>query len=285
MVNQTKKGDVYFLSHGGPPTIEQYSSSPYKAWQKFGKMIEENLSKGIVCVSAHWENEDESSFKSPNDVVVNSNNKNPLIYDFYNFPQRFYELKFQSAFDQEIESSVLNALKEGGISITREDRGFDHGVWVPFRAALGETTTIPIIQVSLPASSDPKSSIRLGEALSRVKEDGYTIVATGQVVHNLRDLFTGSSMPYTKPFLKAVSDSLESSDPKSSILDAIKSPIYKQAHPTNEHFYPLLVALGALSKEDERNKQDLFVGIVDMQGNDVDSNLGLGWGMWKWSSS
>ncbi|WVQ74263.1 hypothetical protein IAR50_003860 [Cryptococcus sp. DSM 104548] len=276
MVNSSSIGDVYFLSHGGPPTVEQTESPPYKAWRKFGKIIEANPPKGIVVVSAHWENE--QGLRSG--VVVNSNTSNPLIYDFYGFPKHLYQLKFASKAEPELQGKVVDSLKAGGVTVSRADRGLDHGVWIPFKAAFGEETKFPVVQVSLPASADPVESIILGQALSKLREQGYAIVGTGQVVHNLRDLFTGQGLPYTTPFLTDTATALASSDRISSTLDLTKHPLYKKAHPTNEHFYPLLVAVGATSPGDKI--EEIYKGVVDMGGRTVE-NDGLGWGMWRWT--
>lgn len=59
---------------------------------------------------------------------------------------------------------------------------------VPFRAALGDGTDLSLVQVSLPASSDPRESVKVGKALASLRQEGYAIIGTGQVVHNLRDL-------------------------------------------------------------------------------------------------
>ncbi|WVF72984.1 hypothetical protein IAT40_007802 [Kwoniella sp. CBS 6097] len=317
MVNQSqttastasKRGDVYFISHGGPPTIEQYDSGPYKAWQKFGRMITSDYKsesdddhkppKGIVTVSAHWENEDRFGPGSAG-VIVNSNSTNPLIYDFGGFPKHFYQFQFRSTADPILQSRIVEVLKEDGIPVRREDRGLDHGVWIPFKAAFGDDSPLPIVQVSLPGSSDPLASVKLGKSLSKLRDEGYAIVATGQVVHNLRDLFTGSKMPYTKPFLQAVEKALSGSGsegPIQSTLDLLKSPLYKKAHPTDEHFYPLLVALGASyhninngetvsggKNGDSDLLEKIYTGVVDIGGNPA-ADTGLGWGMWRWTQA
>ena len=57
---------------------------------------------------------------------------------------------------------------------------------VPLLAALGESTSIPLVQVSLPGDDSPLSSIKLGRALGGMRDQGYAIIGTGQVVHNLR---------------------------------------------------------------------------------------------------
>ncbi|WVQ84625.1 hypothetical protein IAT38_006780 [Cryptococcus sp. DSM 104549] len=279
MTNAPKPADVYFISHGGPPTIEQYDSEPYQGWRKFGSLLKASQPKGVVVVSAHWENE--SGLHSG--VLVNSNPANPLIYDFYGFPKHLYELKFNSRAEPELQSKVKQALKAGGVSVSEEDRGLDHGVWVPFRAGLGEKTDLPIVQVSLPGGSDPRDSIKLGKVLSGLRDEGYAVVGTGQIVHNLRDLFSGRPLPYTSGFLKAAKTSLKSSPtPASSVLDLVSHPLYKKAHPTDEHFFPLLVAAGAVRESDKI--EEIYSGVVDAMGKVVE-NDGLGWGMWRWTAS
>lgn len=49
------RGQVYFLSHGGPPTMFDTAAAPYKAWQKYGQAVVEQNPRGLVVVSAHWE--------------------------------------------------------------------------------------------------------------------------------------------------------------------------------------------------------------------------------------
>lgn len=53
------KGQVYFLSHGGPPTMFETNSAPYKAWQKYGQTVAEQNPRGLVVVSAHWESDND----------------------------------------------------------------------------------------------------------------------------------------------------------------------------------------------------------------------------------
>lgn len=55
------------------------------------------------------------------------------------------------------------------------------------RVALGDATDIPVVQVSLPGDSSGTSSVKLGQALGKLREQGWTVVCTGQVVHNLRE--------------------------------------------------------------------------------------------------
>ncbi|WVQ84626.1 hypothetical protein IAT38_006781 [Cryptococcus sp. DSM 104549] len=274
-----KPGDVYFISHGGPPTIEQYDSEPYKGWLKFGKLLNASKPKGIIVVSAHWEN---NSPTRPG-VIVNNNPTNPIVYDFRGFPKHFYEMKFESRAEPELQKKVVEALKAGGVGVRQEDRGLDHGAWVPFLASLGKKAAFPVLQVSLPDGPDPRDSIKLGKALSKLRDEGYAIVGSGQVVHNLPALFSGRPLPFTSVFLNDTKNALTTaSDTPSAALGLVTAhPLYRTAHPTDEHFFPLLVAAGAVRPSDKI--EEIYVGVVAVGGVKTE-NEGLGWGMWRWSA-
>lgn len=62
-----KKGSVYFLSHGGPPTMFDPDSKPYRAWREYGRRVGESPPRGLVVVSAHWENTEAAGVLSESD--------------------------------------------------------------------------------------------------------------------------------------------------------------------------------------------------------------------------
>jgi len=252
------------------------NSKPYKAWQEYGKMVNEAHPRGLVVVSAHWENESGSE-----GVKVNTNPSNPLVYDFYGFPKHFYEQKFESRGDATMLADVKNALESAGLDVEGEDRGLDHGIWVPFKVAFEGKASFPIVQVSLPGDGHPVSAAKLGKALAPLRKQGYGIMGTGQAVHNLRDLFSGAGTPYTQPYMNAIQDALHSSKPLEATLTLFRHPLYKQAHPTPEHLLPLVVAVAAAQDGHEASDaEDIFVGIDTTLARGSDASLG--WGMWRW---
>lgn len=181
-------------------------------------------------------------------------------------------------------------------------RGADHGLWgmsglsplpsnteiiVPLKVAFDGKTDIPIIQVSLPGDSSPASTVKLGKALSSLRDKGYGIIGSGQVVHNLRDHcefhhatsglrstdFPVSGVPttYNKPFLEAATSAVYSSTPVQTTQALFHHPLYKRAHPTPEHLLPILVSVAAADEKDK--VEDIYVGL---------DKMGMGWGMWRW---
>ncbi|EJT48112.1 hypothetical protein A1Q1_02922 [Trichosporon asahii var. asahii CBS 2479] len=257
------RGQVYFLSHGGPPTMFDTASAPYKAWQKYGQAVVEQNPRGLVVVSAHWESNNDQ-------ILVNADQSNPLVYDFYGFPPEYYKQTFTSRGSDSMLSDVKTALTSANIDYATTKRGLDHGVWVPFKVAFNGSTSIPIIQVSLPGDGSPVSSAKLGRALASLRDKGYGIMGTGQAVHNLRDYMTGGRGEYGRPFLDAIQGALKSSDPVQGTVGLFRHPLYRAAHPSPEHLLPLAVAAAATDKQDRI--RDIF----------VKDNGALGWGMWMW---
>lgn len=201
---------------------------------------------------------------------MNTDATNPLVYDFYGFPPEYYKQKFESKGDAAMLADVKTALKESNIGFETTKRGLDHGVWVPFKVAFSGSTSIPIVQVSLPGDGSPVSSAKLGRALASLRDKGYGIMGTGQAVHNLRDYMTGGRGEYGKHFLDAIQGALKSSDPLEGTVNLFRHPLYRAAHPSPEHLLPLAVAAGAVDSGDKI--KDIF----------VKENGPLGWGMWMW---
>lgn len=290
------KAPVWFVAHGGPPTLFEVESPPHQHWLKLAKDFKQSNLKGIIFVSAHWQAEREdfnnaAPKQSPKSVLMNTNTSYPLIYDFYNFPAHYYQTKFYSSNSKELQDDVASQLRGQGYHVQGIDRGIDHGVWVPLRAS-GEQFDIPLLQVSLPISKDPLydgvAALRLGRALRGLRDKGYSIIGGGQPVHNLRDYMMDKQVipikggSYGKAFSDALTQALVKSgnnelnkegDPKK--WDDAKAlfmrPDYLRAHPTSEHLLPALVALGAAEESEE--------GVEEFKSSDTPSPLM--WNMYR----
>jgi 4,5-DOPA dioxygenase extradiol len=99
-------------------------------------------------------------------------------------------------------------------------------------------------------------------------------------VHNLRDFFSGRPATYAGAFIDLTGAALRASDPIGQIGGLMKDPSYKRAHPSDEHFLPIVVAVAAAEtsaktrgKHSKDEVDDVYI-----------SHDGLGWGMWKWAA-
>lgn len=270
---------IYFVSHGGPTFMYRDDdfgdAGAFDIVQKMGQSLLADPPKALVIVSAHWQ-EDHSN--SPNGLptigITSTDGDNKLIYDFFGFPSHMYKEQFHTRGSKKLSQHLANKIAADGNFNVRlyGNRGFDHGLWVPFRVAFPEHSIqkelnyvpFPVIQVSLPSSGRSLSAVedvtrdtyKLGAQLKDLRDrlgEDIAVVCSGMSVHNLREMwqYQGSVAPYAKPYenlLKQAVTEMPTSKRLDKLITLFKEPITSQAHPTIEHILPISAALG-LSEE------------------------------------
>lgn len=231
----------------------------YPQLQEMGREITQKVKpKAIVVFSAHWQAE------RPGTIQVNVSEDEPLLYDFYGFPKHYYAEKYPNKGSTELARRVMGLLEKNGIKTEGVQRGLDHGVFVCFKIAFDPETNpvgVPIVQVSLfDDERDAAKHIGLGRAVQRLREEGVLIVVSGMAVHNLRDRGFGSMMnepqPYAVSFdeaLKVAAETESGEDRDQAMIDLLKRPDCRRAHPSLEHLLPMHVGTGAAGGD--RGKQ------------------------------
>ena len=71
------------------------------------------------------------------------------------------------------------------------DRGIDHGVFIPLKLMYPEAD-IPVVEISLLKGLDPKEYIKVGNALKKLNEKNLLFIGSGFSFHNMRE-FTQNS--------------------------------------------------------------------------------------------
>ncbi|KAL3683142.1 hypothetical protein R1sor_001164 [Riccia sorocarpa] len=199
--------------------------------------------KAILAVSAHWD------MSVPH---VSSMAKQDTIYDFGGFPRRLYSIKYDCPGSPAIAQRVVDLLTAAGIEGARMDsrRGLDHGSWVPLLLMYPEKD-IPVLQLSITNRRDGAYHYAMGQALAPLKEEGVVIMGLGNTTHNLREMYpshTGPPVGWALTFTNWVKDALTSKRYDDVVHYLEKAPYARKAHPTPDHFLPLIVALGAAGK-------------------------------------
>lgn len=97
--------------------------------------------------------------------------------------------------------------------------------------------------------------------LAPLREEGYLIFGSGNVVHNLRrvDWSSDRGTTQTETFNSAIINLVESRDDK-GVIDYDSLPYWDYAVPTTEHFLPLLYCLGASKGQ----KPEVFNNICNL---------------------
>ena len=145
---------------------------------------------------------------------------------------------------------VVDALQAAGLPVrTDAQRGLDHGTWVPLRY-LFPAAGMPIVPLSIQHPGGPEDAFRVGQAPAPLTGQGWLIVASGNITHNLREwqqAEMGASIDtsYAQRFSDWIHEQLTARD-----VDALLD--YRQRHsdalraqPRDEHLLPLFTALGA----------------------------------------
>lgn len=232
--NEEAKLPVVYLGHGAPPLLDD------QLW--IGQLAQWSanlpMPKEILIISAHWE-------EAPLALSA-TDSSTPLVYDFWGFEQRFYEMTYPTPDATELAKKVRAAIPDAYSLHQHNSRGIDHGSWVPLKVMYPDAS-IPTLQLSLP-SLNPDVLFDLGKRLRPLRDEGVLIIGSGFLTHGLRYLrsFTpdapapGWSAEFDtwakEAFQRGAIDEL---------MDFSKAPGMPYAHPTTEHFAPLFVTLGA----------------------------------------
>ncbi|KAJ6260850.1 hypothetical protein Dda_3511 [Drechslerella dactyloides] len=221
----------------------------YKAFVEFGKEVVGLKPRGIVVLSAHFTGRSD-------EIYINHAESTDLVYDFYGFPRHYYQKQFSHRGSETLAIEISKLLTSANIKTRPVKRGLDHGVWVPFSIAFDPENqnrlNVPIVQVSIYGDEDPRKHIALGKALAPLRQSGYVIVASGQAIHNLRDVsFTEKEpLPYVAPFDRALESAMISNIGETrerKMLELLQRMDARTAHPHFDHILPIYVAIGAAS--------------------------------------
>ncbi|KAG8387716.1 hypothetical protein BUALT_Bualt02G0050400 [Buddleja alternifolia] len=235
--------ETFYISHGSPKLSIDHSLPARHFLKSFRQKVFAQKPRAILVISAHWE----TSEPTLNAV----DGPSETIYDFYNFPEPMYRLKYPAPGAPELATRVRQLLLKSGFKHVHVDktRGLDHGAWVPLMLMYPEAE-IPVCQLSVQTDKDATHHYNLGKALAPLKDDGVLIIGSGSAVHNLRLIDRSGSgndsvEPWAYEFDNWVKEALNEGRYEDVNEYEEKAPHAKVAHPRPEHFYPLHVAMGA----------------------------------------
>ena len=226
-----------FLSHGSPMNgIEQTRSSD--GWAALARKLPKP--RAILMASAHWETA----------VPMLSGNVKPeTIHDFGGFPEALHQVHYPAPGAPELATEAVTLLRNAGITAgVNGFRGLDHGAWVPLRWMYPDAD-VPVVQISLQPELGTARHVALGRALAPLASNGVLIIGSGHATHNLGDWMANPrrsvALRYAQTFAEWLHQRLLAGDTDALIGYRDEAPEAARAHPSEEHFLPLLVAWGA----------------------------------------
>lgn len=237
---------VLFVGHGSPMNAIE-DNAWRRAWQTVGAELLARPSRPqlILCISAHWLTQD--------GWQITGMAQPKTIHDFGGFPQALFDQQYPAPGAPAVASSLVKALKSPAsgqaLGVDTNDWGLDHGTWSVLKPMFPKAD-IPVLQLSMDYSRAPAEHYALGQQLQSWRERGVLIVGSGNIVHNLRasrqDTGSNDAYDWAKEFDTVVQQQI-----KQGQLDALPNfltlgALARQAHPTHEHYLPLLYAAGAV---------------------------------------
>jgi 4,5-DOPA dioxygenase extradiol len=232
-MTKTQPMPVIFAAHGAPVLLDDDGwVGELAAWaQAMPKP------KAVLMVSAHWD-------ESP--TTLGATRPVPLVYDFYGFPERYYQTKYPAPGAPALAERVRGLLKARAIPVTDDpERGLDHGAYVPL-VAMYPKADVPVLQLSMPGM-DGKRLHALGQALAPLRDEGVLIFGSGFLTHNMSFAFRPGTPQWALEFDDWVKDAITRFDVDALIDFQQRAPAARIALPTWEHYAPLLVAAGAVT--------------------------------------
>jgi 4,5-DOPA dioxygenase extradiol len=226
---------VVFVSHGSPMLV--FEDIPARQFMAgLGQALPRP--QAILCVSAHWET------AAP---AVSGAARPETIHDFYGFPRELYQLQYPAPGAPDLAAQVRDTLNAAGIACAIDaGQGLDHGAWNPL-SLIYPQADIPVAQFAIQPDLGPAHHLKLGQALAPLRRQGVLILASGGAVHNLGQfrIDRERAADWALSFDGWVREKITAGEADALVDYRRTRPDGAKAHPTDEHFMPLFVALGA----------------------------------------
>lgn len=241
---------VVFVSHGAPDTLLK-APDAVDCWREIGQQI--SRPSAILVVSAHWE---------AGLPTASLSGAPETIHDFGGFPAALYRIQYPAPGAPALAERAVSLLSSAGVMADLDPgRGLDHGAWVPL-SAMYPQANVPVTQLALARSVGAFAHFVVGQALAPLRDEGVLILASGAITHNFGWLDWDADgehtpLPQARQFTEWVADRLAAQDVQ-SMLTYRSAPYGAEAHPSEEHFLPLIVALGAASSDTPQRYQPRF---------------------------
>jgi 4,5-DOPA dioxygenase extradiol len=227
-----------YISHGSPMMVVE-PSALRDFLSGYGKVL--GKPRGIVLASAHF------AAARP---VITADVRPDMIYDFYGFPDELYRMVYPAPGDPELALRAGGLLHQAGLApVVVEGRGFDHGTWGPLMLLYPEAD-VPVVQISVQPQLGAAHHVAIGRALAPLRDDGILVIGSGTASHNamlLRQSTGESDRPpaWVTDFRDWIADRVAHGAVDDLTAYRSRAPFARENHPTEEHFLPFHVALGA----------------------------------------
>jgi len=226
---------VLFIGHGSPTNAIENNEFT-RAWKKIAEHLPKP--KAILSISAHWQTAK---------TAITGSQYPPTIHDFWGFPKELFEVKYPAPGSPWLVEKLM-ALDSFDLDL---NWGLDHGTWSVLNPMYPQAD-IPVLQFSLADQCSPEDHFLQGEKLKSLREEGVLILASGNIVHNLRlTEFRDVAYDWAVDFDQQTKERIVNRSIKELVEFKKLGKIADLSINSAEHYLPLLYALAASEPDDE----------------------------------
>ncbi len=201
--------------------------------------------KAILCISAHWVTDG---------TFVTAMENPPTIHDFGGFPKALFDVQYPAPGNPELAKLVQSMVKSQNVKLDYE-WGLDHGAWSVIKHIYPDAD-VPIVQLSMDYKTSPEQHFQLAKELIPLRNHGVLIIASGNIVHNLRmvawdRLNEVYGFDWALNVNQKVKNWIMAGDNDSLIQFRNHGKEFEWAIPTAEHYLPLIYTLGTKLDSDK----------------------------------
>ncbi len=233
-----EKMPLLFVGHGNP--MNAITDNIYrKEWEAIAKKIIQP--KAILCISAHW--------LTKGSFVTMA--ENPMtIHDFGGFPEELFKQQYPAKGAVDYAKMTIEQVKYTAVHEDFE-WGLDHGAWSVLKS-MYPLANIPVFQMSIDYTKPAEYHFQLAKELAFLRTKGVLIVGSGNVVHNLGMLSfnDGKPLDWAVEFDAFVKKNIDNNTPENLVNYLKLGKLATIAHPSNDHYLPLIYTLGLRDKTD-----------------------------------
>ena len=237
---------VFFIGHGNPMNAV-WDNDFTRSLTALGKRIDKP--NAVLVISAHWETIG---------TYVSVHPQPRTIHDIGGFPEELYQFHYPSAGHPEFARMLREMVT---LADVKEDHlmGLDHGAWTILKY-IWPDADVPVFEISMDYTRSPQYHFQLAAQLKELRKKGVLILCSGNIVHNvaMMDWKDIDAKPYdwTLEFDAFVKKQID--DRNMAALLNYSSASSRLAVPTDEHYMPLVYAMGLVQGNEDI--QHIFEG-------------------------
>jgi len=243
-LSDTEVMPVLFLGHGSPMNAIQTNDFT-RSWNNIGAEMQIQPT-AILCISAHW--------LTQGFTAVTAMQQPKTIHDFGGFPQALFDMQYAVSGNKALVDATTEAIQS--VEVNHDHSwGLDHGTWAVLCHVFPEAN-IPVVQLSIDYSQDAQYHYDLAKELAKLRRKGILIVASGNMIHNLRhisfeNIETNFGYDWALEANTKMKNFLLDHNHRALIDWRKQGADFLLSIPTPDHYYPMLYALGLQEKQDE----------------------------------